>query len=133
MPHIITKEFAERLKDHLAGAIDEVDEADALYQELQSLPVLEGDPVAWRIEFEHGGRDHSTVHGHNAIGDYRDNYPDAKSIPLYTHPAPFTPITADDVMNEMVDNFNIQFTNGSGMTNDDVIAAAVNAYMGAKK
>jgi acyl-ACP thioesterase len=49
------------------------------------------------------------------------------------HSAPFTPITADDVTDEMVDNFNSQFTNGSGMTNDDVIAAAVNAYLRSKK
>jgi hypothetical protein len=42
-------------------------------------------------------------------------------------------ITADDVTDEMVDNFNSQFTNGSGMTDKEIIAAAVNAYMGSKK
>jgi hypothetical protein len=51
---------------------------------------------------------------------------------VYKKPHP-APITADDVTDEMVDTFNSQFTNGSGMTNDDVIAAAVNAYVRAKK
>lgn len=45
---IMTTELAERLKTHLAGAIDEVDEADELYQMLQSLPMVDSEPVAWR-------------------------------------------------------------------------------------
>jgi hypothetical protein len=48
------------------------------------------------------------------------------------HPATFTKITADDVTHDMEIEFTKQFTNGAGMTNDEMIAAAVNAYMKAK-
>lgn len=42
---IMSTALAERLKTYLAGAIDEVDEADELYQMLQSLPMVNGEPV----------------------------------------------------------------------------------------
>jgi hypothetical protein len=86
MPHIITKEFAERLKDHLAGAIDEVDEADALYQELQSLPVLEGEPVGIVVYKPKMLR----VGALNQVGLA---LPDRTK--LYTHSAPFTQLQAE--------------------------------------
>lgn len=41
-------------------------------------------PSAWLIEWD-GGR---TVCLHNAVGDYRDQHPEATSTKLYTHPAP---------------------------------------------
>jgi len=54
-----------------------------------------------------------------------------------THPAPFTPITADDVTPAMYQEWSKIFI-GDDMRfatpkNRDMIAAAVNAYMGAKK
>jgi hypothetical protein len=94
MKHIITKEFAERLKDHLAGAIDEVDEADALFQELLSLPVLKGEPVGIVVYKPKMLR----VGALNTAGMA---LPDGTR--LYTHPAPFTPITADMVTDEMLE------------------------------
>jgi hypothetical protein len=48
-----------------------------------------------------------------------------------THPAPFTPITADDVTGEMVDAYIRQ--RHSFKDHEVVIATAVNTYMGAKK
>jgi hypothetical protein len=47
--------------------------------------------------------------------------------PLYPHPAPFTPITADDVTDEMVDAYIRQ--RHSFKDHEVVIAAAVNAYI----
>jgi hypothetical protein len=111
--------------DNSASGLAALDAQIAMLQGLLDRP--EGEPVAWRIEFEHGGRDHSTVHGHNAIGDYRDTYPDAKSIPLYRHPAPFTPITAD-MVTESVRN---EFLSKDVL--DEAIATAFNKYMGANK
>jgi len=48
-----------------------------------------------------------------------------------THPAPFTPITADDVTYEIVKAF--QEENMKSCTDRQSIADAVNAYLGAKK
>jgi hypothetical protein len=50
---------------------------------------------------------------------------------LYTHPAPFTPITADDVTAEMVDAYIRQ--RHSFKDHRVVIATVVNAYMKGKQ
>jgi hypothetical protein len=49
---------------------------------------------------------------------------------LYTHPAPFTPITADDVTDEMMANFIRGHTDN--MTYAKTFMVAVNAYMKGK-
>lgn len=48
-----------------------------------------------------------------------------------THPAPFTPIKADDVTDGMIHDWhaNTFGTQSMGVTDRDMIAAAVNAYM----
>jgi hypothetical protein len=55
--------------------------------------------------------------------------------PLYTHPAPFTPITADDVTDEMLKAIKKETPMHGVVTNERVVAIynAVNAYMGSKK
>jgi hypothetical protein len=100
--------------------------------ELQSLPVLEGEPVRWQINFkdEHG-TPRSVCYSHNAIGDYRLIDPNATCEPLYTRPAPFTPTTADMVTDEMLEKF--QEKNMTSCTDCHTIVDAVNAYLGAKK
>ena len=52
-------------------------------------------------------------------------------VPLYTHPAPFVPITADMVTDEMVAIY-CHSGLSSRSDNSEMIAAAVNAW-GAKK
>jgi hypothetical protein len=54
-------------------------------------------------------------------------------IPLYTHPAPFIPITADMVTDEMVAAYGANFNSWDTPTYSEQIEAAVNAYMGSKK
>jgi hypothetical protein len=89
--------------------------------------------VAWQINFkdEHG-TPRTVSYSHNAIGDYRQIDTDATCEPLYTHPAPFTPITAD-----MVKQFENAMPEGHGWWADrdgtTIIETAVHAYMGAKK
>jgi hypothetical protein len=169
MHYTISNDLIERLKTHLAGAIDEVDEADALYQELQGLldqpeevdwksavldalaetcqdaPVTmppagilakiinwhveinksqpEGEPVAWL------GHDSITTFGQMTYGfiDRRDRAIPDSWIPLFTHPAPLTPITADDVTDEMLEKLDgYDFINYAEPK--ALVAAAVNAY-----
>lgn len=62
--------------------------ADELREALAAAPE-QAEPVAWRIDFD--GR--YTLHGHNAIADYRAFDPKATSTPLYASPqAPAAPI-----------------------------------------
>jgi hypothetical protein len=109
----------------------DADDAIAMLQGLLDQP--EGEPVCWLVKTEEDSELGilpytvicETEHGagiREMLGAFQ----------VYKKPHP-APITADDVTDEMVDTFNSQFTNGSGMTNDDVIAAAVNAYVRAKK
>jgi hypothetical protein len=49
---------------------------------------------------------------------------------LYSRPAPFVPISADMVTDEMLEAFH---KNAKVFLNPEAFAAAVNAYMGAKK
>jgi hypothetical protein len=51
------------------------------------------------------------------------------AFPVYTHPAPFTPITADDVTNAMVKQVQTMRLHDY----KDIIAAAANAYMKGKQ
>jgi hypothetical protein len=95
MHYTISNDLIERLKTHLAGAIDEVDEADALYQELQVvLEQPEGKPVCY-VQLGIHGRVFS-------MNDSKDS---ECVTPLYTHPEPFTPITADMVTNDVLRRF----------------------------
>jgi hypothetical protein len=55
-------------------------------------PAQEGEPdypEAWLIKYQEGESDFVTVKlcRHNAIGDYREIYPDATCIPLYPRPS----------------------------------------------
>jgi hypothetical protein len=52
---------------------------------------------------------------------------------VYTHPAPFTPITADDVPKQLVRDLWITGEITSLTKGAETIATFVNAYMGAKK
>jgi hypothetical protein len=110
----------------------DADDAIAMLQGLLDQP--EGEPVAWQIKFkdEHGTQ-RNVTYTHNAIGDYRQIDPDAICEPLYTHPAPFIPITADMVTDEMVAAYGANFNSWDTPTYSEQIEAAVNAYMGSKK
>lgn len=45
------------------------------------------DPVAWLIEYtDSSGATQRAVHLHNAVGDYRALFADAKATPLYEAP-----------------------------------------------
>ena len=57
---------------------------------------------------------------------------DGVSVPLYTHPVPFTPITADMVTDEMVAAFKAPEVDDPVYDTKGYIAAAVNAW-GAKQ
>jgi hypothetical protein len=53
--------------------------------------------------------------------------------PLYTHPAPFTPITADDVHGDVVVNlWRVGVLTSTGTQGKDIVAKVVNAW-GAKQ
>jgi hypothetical protein len=92
------------------------------------LPLLdqpEDEPVAWR-RF-----DDTDVAWHVELTT-NDDYDDWQ--PLYTHPAPFTPITADDVTDEMLVQVHKANTEAiSGYSEKLLFANVVNTYMGAKK
>lgn len=59
---------------------------------LQSLPMVSGEPAAWR--HDHGEE--------NGGFEYYEEASCDKCQPLYTSPQALTPITADDVTDEMV-------------------------------
>jgi hypothetical protein len=130
MQYIITKELAERLKDHLAGAIDEVDEADALFQELQSLPVLESQPVAWECDAGIGLIRYVTDK------KYKKFTPSIqKHYKPFTHPAPFTPITADIKMLTDDEAFDVECNSYANTAKaiQQAFCAKNNINLGAKK
>ena len=134
MPNTITTDLIERLKTHLAGAVDEVDEADSLYQELQGLLTQpEGEPAAWTWDTMGSGG----MSGYR-MAHFQLNKPEKTATmfdltPLYTHPAPFTPITADTVTDEVVMHlWSIGLLTHTGVEGKKVVQQIVNAW-GAKK
>jgi hypothetical protein len=96
---------------------------------LQSLPVLEGEPVAW-LKFEQWNNvvdsfDYFSVCEEGDIGDDK-----APAFPVYTHPAPFTPITADDVTDKVVMHlWSIGLLTHTGVEGKKVVQQIVNAFM----
>jgi hypothetical protein len=122
MQSIITREQIEEVVFLVAehGRLSALSIKDLL----QSLPVLEGDPVArqYFTKFKHGSGWTETPEFNAEILDTRE---------LFTHPAPFTHITADDVTDEIIQVFNSDRLRRA--LDYEVIVAAVNAYLGAKK
>lgn len=99
---------------------DYVEAREDAVVEPQSLPELCSEPVAWAMRNSNGAFTEINCQYVEGIFD----------VPLYTTPQPAPKqITADDVTHDMESAFSKQFTNGAGMTNDDVIAAAVNAWI----
>jgi len=131
--HTISKEQIEQAIAAIIDIEQPVDDAVDMLQGLLAQP--EGQPVEyqWQSPFSQGTW-RSVVKSEFDLLKKSDVVVSgvASVRALYTHPAPFTPISADDVTDEMVENFNKQFTNGAGATNDEMIAAAVNAW-GAKQ
>lgn len=129
-----TKTYAttEEQRDALCGYLsDSGSEAANEYEDvIKFLPLITGEPVAWQIKFkdEHGTQ-RNVTYTHNAIGDYRQIDPNAVCVPLYTHPKPLQPITAEDVTDEMVFTHNTATAENSDHDYKIVIAAAVNAWI----
>jgi hypothetical protein len=99
MKYIITKEQRDNFLQIMRNNMQDPDAYDAI-AEIESLPVLEGEAVAWIITSEQQDGKKVT---HAATGRYKDvlcacDFGDP--IPLYIHPAPFTPVTVNDVTNE---------------------------------
>jgi hypothetical protein len=86
----------------------------------------EGEPVAWTTMPE--AEDWCFISGANDPNKTLSG----KWFPLYTHPAPFTPITADMVTDWMHREWNKVFENNPHIKDGEIIAAAVNAW-GSKK
>jgi hypothetical protein len=129
MQYLITEEQIEMIQASLAYSTENnlTDASVRTLKMLQSLPVLEGKPVAWRHD-----------HGEESGGfEYYENASCPECQPLYTHPIP--PITADDVtdgMTEIVAASTAVIGCACFWGNSkrhEIIAAAVNAYLGAKK
>jgi len=112
---------------HCDAEETKLDEVEVMMQGLLAQP--EGEPVATVTSWTNGS------YWRNYKLEWHKDVPEGTK--LFTHPAPFNQITVDDVSHDMEIEFTKQFTNGAGMTNDEMIAAAVNAfmpsYMGAKK
>jgi hypothetical protein len=93
----------------------------------------EGEPVAWYTD-DHLTDRSAATYSKDMMRRWQDKgWP---VTPLYTHPAPFTPITAEDITSEMHTEWIKIFTESNLMCcpkDGVVMAAAVNAYIGAKK
>ncbi|RIQ18777.1 hypothetical protein D0850_06920 [Bordetella avium] len=81
-------------------AIDDHEMQDAYAAMLAAAPSpvaqVTDEPLGWKICFtDRDGQYKTVLHGHNAVGDYRDIDPMASSIPL----GPFTPPAADERAN----------------------------------
>jgi hypothetical protein len=127
MQYLITEEQIEMIQASLAYSTRNnlTDASVRTLKMLQSLldqPKVE--PVAWRHD-----------HGEESGGfEYYENASCPECQPLYTHPIP--PITADDVTDGMIHNWHANTFGAQamgGVTDRDMIVAAVNAYLGAKK
>jgi hypothetical protein len=112
------------------------DEAVAMLQGLLAQP--EQDPVAWIWKYQDGSEEVVFVKPHRLDPEFHDI--PSSIIPLYTHPAPFTPITAGMVTKEMlIDIFPKSYSSLDNTVHNRVksdianIYNAVGKYMGAKK
>ena len=107
-------EICEMVYDHGFKAYDKVVKK---FEGLLAQP--EGEPVAWMTSIGRLCSTDSTNMEQGLSYGWK---------PLYTHPAPFTSVTADDVTDEMVDSLDgYDFINYAEPK--ALIAATVNAYM----
>jgi hypothetical protein len=118
MPNISKKEIRQAV--HVLKAClhhPDADDAIAMLQGLLDQP--EGEPVAY-------------MNSDDLCADtaFRWVKLEVFTEPLYTHPTPFTPITAADVTPKMMVECN---NNLASDISTAEFVAAVNAYMGAKK
>lgn len=134
MHYTITTDLIERLKTHLAGAVDEVDEADSLYQELQGLLAQpEQKPYAIEAGFSNGDSTYSVSIQKMPLPSYKHIHKDYVPKFLYTHRAAFTPITENDITDEIISDIeDIVGMHWDVVRPNKLVAAAVNAW-GAKK
>lgn len=89
---------------------------------LQSLPMVQGEPVAYRQKRLLGKNKHWHYDAHEINPDYLHEFE-----PLYTSPQPLQTITADDVTDDMVRV--MSYFHGYAPTDKEVIAAAYNAVI----
>jgi hypothetical protein len=110
------------------------DQAKAMFEHVLQGPLdqPEGEPVAWEAEYGVGLIKYITDAQYKKFTlSIRRHYRPFKCLLCKTHPAPFTPITSDDVTDKMLDDYLANSTLRD--TTRAMLAAAVNAYMGAKK
>jgi hypothetical protein len=130
MQYLITEEQIEMIQASLAYSTEN-NLTDASVRTLKMLQSLldqpEEVPVAWRHD-----------HGEEIGGfEYYENASCPECQPLYTHP--MSPITADDVTDEMTEIVDASSAvigcacYWGDSKRKEIIAAAVNAYLGAKK
>jgi hypothetical protein len=126
----ITKSYVDGKVPDTFNPYAEIAALKAQLQGLLDQPEVE--PVAhmYPWDLERFATNETTAHAYSvAVG-----CPDGVSVPLYTHPAPFTPITADDVTDEMLDTYIADIDQHKLMDVKIDVAAAYNAvgkYMGA--
>ena len=123
----------EAIATSLHFGVDEVQAAsdisslNAAIDMLQSLPMVSGAPVAWMVTTEMQDGTRSTYPTTGRYKHVRDVCDFGEPIPLYTHAQPLTPITADDVTDEMRTEFQTNSTFGG--LSIDLIVAAYNAVI----
>jgi hypothetical protein len=156
MHYTISKEKIEQLKKVVANAfkshfksdLPDIIAADKLLQGLLDQPECLSKSALVEIICQHTSLTYHCTRTWSAWGvgtmtqddfekvnesDLPDELADAILAKIATHPAPFTPITADDVPKQLVHDLWIvgeitSLTNGA-----ETIVTFVNAYMGAKK
>jgi hypothetical protein len=130
MPQI-SKEQIEEIKESLwKGECDDLERIDKILDEL--LDPLEGAPVArlmtckkpLLVSVETIARTYEEFPTERAVSEGFW----AEGSPLYTHSTPFTPITADDVTDEMVTAYHTTTSSSK-----EAVMRIVNAYLGSKK
>jgi hypothetical protein len=107
----------------------EVAEKSTLIEVIQGLlDQPEGEPVAWEAEYGVGLIKYITDAQYKKFTlSIRRHYRPFKCLLCKTHPAPFTPITSDDVTDDMLDTYIADINQHRLMDVKIDVAAAYNA------